>query len=102
MKLTDFLALRSQKFSEFNSNSVRSFSTVHSSILMPDFFCMSSHNILVKEVYRVTYHILLFVVVKIAYFSIDFHFYDIAGFRISVFLVGFLGPSKSSNSCLTF
>ena len=30
-----------------------------------------------KEAYRVNYHILLFVVVKIDYFFIDFHFYDI-------------------------
>ena len=30
-----------------------------------------------KEAYRVVYHILLFVVVKIDYFFIDFHFYDI-------------------------
>ena len=30
-----------------------------------------------KEAYQVIYHILLFVVVKIDYFSIDFHFYDI-------------------------
>ena len=30
-----------------------------------------------KEAYRVINHILLFVVVKIDYFSIDYHFYDI-------------------------
>ena len=30
-----------------------------------------------KEAYQLIYHILLFVVVKIDYFSIDFHFYDI-------------------------
>ena len=30
-----------------------------------------------KEAYGVIYHILLFLVVKIDYFFIDFHFYDI-------------------------
>ena len=30
-----------------------------------------------KEACQVIYHILLFVVVKIDYFSIDFHFYEI-------------------------
>ena len=30
-----------------------------------------------KEVYRVIHHVLLFVVVKTDYFSIDFRFYDI-------------------------
>ena len=29
-----------------------------------------------KEVYRVTYHILLFVVVEVDYVSIEFQFYD--------------------------
>ena len=30
-----------------------------------------------KEAYRVVYHILLFIVIKIDYFFTDFHFYDI-------------------------
>ena len=33
-----------------------------------------------KEDYRVIYHYLLFVVKKIDYFSIDFHFYDVLFF----------------------
>ena len=71
--LTKNLALEPQKFLEFHSISGRSFSTVHSSIMM-QIFCIFLHNLVMKEVYRVVYHILLFVIVKNDCFSIDFHF----------------------------
>ena len=35
---------------------------------------MSLHNLVIKEVYRVTYHFLLLKVVMVDCFSIDFHF----------------------------
>ena len=38
-----------------------------------------------RELYRAVYHILLFVVVKVDFFSIDFHFYDI---RQNLFFFG--------------
>ena len=40
-----------------------------------------------KEAYRVIYHILFFVVVKIDYSSIDFHFYDILQVLIFWYLI---------------
>ena len=43
-----------------------------------------------KEAYRVIYHVLLFVVVKIDYFSIDFHFYDILQVLFFWYQIGIL------------
>ena len=43
-----------------------------------------------KEAYQVIYHILLFVVVKIDYFSIDFHFYDILQDQFFWYQIGIL------------
>ena len=98
--LTKKFALKSQKNWESHSVSARSFSPVHSSKMI-QIFWKSAYNLVLKELYWVQYHILLFVVVKIGNFSIDFRFYDILFFGIgSVFYVLFLQAQSRVHSKL--
>ena len=46
-------------------------------VMSIQFFLNVLYNLLIKEVYRAVYHFPIFIVVKIDYFSVVFHFYDI-------------------------